>query len=87
MKKLYALILLFVLSCGIAWAEMVNINTATMEELSSLNGIGESKAAAIIEYREKIGPFKSVDQITEVKGIGSKILEKIRDDISVGPDS
>ncbi|OCG69334.1 hypothetical protein A9G43_01080 [Gilliamella sp. Occ3-1] len=55
----------------------VNINTATAEELSKvLTGIGTSKAQKIIEYREKFGPFVSVEQLKEVSGIGQATLDK-----------
>ncbi len=61
----------------------ININTATVSELMTLDGIGEVKAKAIVEYREKNGYFKSIDDITLVKGIGEKTLEKNRDKITV----
>ena len=61
----------------------ININTASKETLMTLNGIGESKAQAIIDYRDEIGGFKSVDDITNVSGIGEKTLEKIKDKISI----
>ncbi|MWN31765.1 MULTISPECIES: ComEA family DNA-binding protein [unclassified Gilliamella] len=55
----------------------VNINTATAEELSKvLTGIGANKAQKIIEYREKFGPFVSVEQLKEVSGIGQATLDK-----------
>ena len=56
----------------------VNLNTASLEQLISLPGVGKKKAAAIIEYRTKNGKFESVDDIVNVKGIGKKILEKLR---------
>ncbi|AVP98301.1 topoisomerase [Ahniella affigens] len=56
----------------------ININTASTTELETLNGVGAAKAKAIVEYREKHGPFKSVDQLAEVKGIGEKLVEKNR---------
>ncbi len=62
---------------------LVNINTAGLEELKTLNGIGDVKAQAVIDYRNAHGPFSSAEQITEVKGIGEKTLEKIRDYITV----
>lgn len=62
----------------------VNINTASKEELTTLDGIGEKYAERIIETREKRGGFTSVEQITEVKGIGQKRFEKIKDEITVG---
>ncbi|RMD71121.1 MAG: ComEA family DNA-binding protein [Gammaproteobacteria bacterium] len=64
--------------------EAIDINTATAEQLETLPGIGPKKAQAIIDYREKHGPFQSVDDLTKVPGIGQKILEKIRDKITVG---
>jgi competence protein ComEA len=63
----------------------VNINTATKDELVALPGIGPAKAQAILDYRKANGPFKSVDDLRHVKGIGAKRLEKLRADISVGP--
>ncbi|MCI5668886.1 MAG: helix-hairpin-helix domain-containing protein, partial [Oscillospiraceae bacterium] len=55
----------------------VNIHTATAEQLTALDGIGESKANAIIQYREQHGDFKSIDDLLNVPGIGEKILEGI----------
>lgn len=58
-------------------SESININTASLEELSSkLKGIGKAKAAAIIEWRETNGKFQSLEDVDEVKGIGSATLEK-----------
>ncbi len=54
---------------------VININTASEEELTKIKGIGTKKSKAIIAYREKIGQFKSVDQLTEVEGIGQGILD------------
>lgn len=64
-------------------AGVININTASSSELQGLTGIGEVKARAIIEYREQNGGFSSVDELINVKGIGEKTLEKIRDKITV----
>lgn len=61
----------------------VNINTATSQELQTLSGIGESKAGKIIAYREANGAFSSVDELTNVSGIGDKTLESIRDAICI----
>ncbi|TYR82346.1 ComEA family DNA-binding protein [Priestia megaterium] len=61
----------------------VNINTASLEELQTLNGIGPSKAQAIISYREQHGLFKKADDLREVSGIGEKSFEKIQNDITV----
>jgi competence protein ComEA len=56
----------------------VNVNTASVEELTLLPGIGESRAKAVIEARKRRGGFKSVDELLEVKGIGDASLEKLR---------
>jgi len=62
---------------------LININTADEAALRSLPGIGSSKAKAIIEYRESYGEFTSVTEITNVKGIGNKLLEKLKSQIAV----
>jgi len=64
-------------------AAVVNVNTATLEELVRLPGIGESKARAILEHRKEHGAFKSVDQLREVKGIGDAALERIRPQVVI----
>lgn len=61
----------------------ININEASKEELTKLSGIGDSKALKIIEYRNSNGPFKTIDEIKNVKGIGNSIFEKIKDYITV----
>ncbi len=61
----------------------ININTATKEELLLLNGIGEAKAEAIIEYRTKNGNFTNVEDIKNVSGIGDAAFEKIKDQITL----
>lgn len=61
----------------------ININTASAAELMALDGIGEVKAAAIVEYRREHGEFRSVDELLNVKGIGEKTLEKNRSRITV----
>ena len=60
---------------------IVNINSATLEELKTLNGIGDSKAKSIIEYREQNGGFKSKEDIKNVSGIGEKMFERIKEQI------
>lgn len=62
---------------------LVNINTANTDELQTLNGIGPSKASAIISYREESGLFQTVDDLGQVSGIGEKSLEKIKAQITV----
>ncbi|MFS0668890.1 helix-hairpin-helix domain-containing protein [Peribacillus frigoritolerans] len=62
---------------------LVNLNTATQEDLQTLTGIGPSKANAILEYRETAGKFKEVDELKQVTGIGDKTFERLRDSISV----
>ncbi len=61
----------------------VSINTATLEQLQSLSGIGESKAKAIIKYREEHGNFSKIEDIMNVTGIGEKVFEQIKDSITV----
>lgn len=61
----------------------VNINSADMEELMRLDGIGEVLAQRIIDYREEHGPFESIGDITNVSGIGAKKFEAIREHITV----
>lgn len=60
----------------------ININTATKEELMTLPGIGESKADDIIKYREANGQFKSIEELTNINGIGENILAKIKENIT-----
>ena len=68
----------------LAFAGQVDINTADAETISAeLNGIGLSKAKAIVDYRKKHGPFRSVADVTLVKGIGERTLERNRKDIKV----
>lgn len=62
---------------------LLNINSASAEELETLSGIGPQMAQRIIQYREKHGNFTSVDALTEVKGLGEKTLEKLKPFITV----
>ena len=62
---------------------LININTATIEQLQTLTGIGESKANAIIEYRNKNGKFKKIEDIKNVTGIGEVLFEKIKNNITI----
>lgn len=63
--------------------KIININTADAEELETLPGIGPATAAKIIEYREKVGIIRSVDELLNVSGIGEKKLEAIREIIKL----
>lgn len=62
---------------------LISINTATIEELMSLDGVGESKAKAIVEYREKNGPFEQIEDLLNVSGIGDSLLAKIKENITL----
>ena len=62
---------------------IVNINTATLEELQTLKGIGKKKAEAILQYRKEHGSFHSKEDLLQVKGIGKKALEAIESQVSV----
>ncbi|MEF3168649.1 MAG: helix-hairpin-helix domain-containing protein [Deltaproteobacteria bacterium] len=82
LKNLVRSFLLALLLAVPAFAR-VDINTADQATLEAVKGLGPAKAAAIIEYRNAHGKFKSVDELTNVKGIGPKILEKIKDQVEV----
>lgn len=83
MKSILSSIVLFLAGIGLAMAA-VNINTASVDELNAVKGIGPSKAKAIVEYRDKNGPYKTVDDLKEVKGFGDKSVDKLRSELSVG---
>ena len=63
--------------------DVININTANLEQLMKISGVGKTKAEAIISYREKNGDFKKKEDITKVRGIGKATFEKIKDKIEV----
>lgn len=79
-------LLMALLAPPLAWsAGMVNINTADAETLAaSLSGVGMSRAQAIVDYRGAHGPFKSVEDLATVRGIGMKIVERNRSSITLG---
>lgn len=80
-----SLLLSLVLATSAFAADKVDINTAPAAELAEvLNGVGQSKAEAIVAYRDQHGPFKSADQLAEVKGIGLRTVDKNRDRIELG---
>ncbi|EOB75851.1 competence ComEA helix-hairpin-helix repeat region domain protein, partial [Neisseria meningitidis 98005] len=80
MKKMFVLFCML-FSCAFSLAA-VNINAASQQELEALPGIGPAKAKAIAEYRAQNGAFKSVDDLTKVKGIGPAVLAKLKDQAS-----
>jgi len=72
--------------CAPSWAGTtgkINLNKATAAELSQLKGIGMKYAERIVEYRDKNGPFKQIEDLLKVQGIGPKTLEKNKDRITV----
>ena len=82
LRTLLAFLLLF--TSAFAFAAPVDVNTADAETLAqAMHGIGIRKAQAIVDYRQKNGPFKSLDELTNVKGIGKKTLEVNRETITV----
>ena len=80
----FSILSLSILALGSASAAPVNINQADAKEIArSLNGIGLKKAQAIVAYRDQHGYFTAADQLSLVKGIGEKLVLKIRDDIQL----
>ena len=67
----------------VASIEKININQADAKALTTLTGIGKDRAVKIVEYREKNGPFKKIEDLMKVKGIGKKIFEKNKHLLSV----
>ncbi len=87
MKALRPLVLAALLAAGIGplAAAPVDINSADAATLAAaINGVGPSRAAAIVSYREANGPFASVDELSAIKGIGPKLIERNREVLSVG---
>jgi competence protein ComEA len=82
MKKLLLTFISLIISTSIAMAT-VNLNTATKDDLDGVKGIGPVKAQSIIDYRKKNGSFKSVDELENVKGFGSKSVKKLRSELIV----
>ena len=81
MNRLLAFFVALMAFVGLALGA-VNVNTATQSELEALHGIGPVKAKAIIDYRAKHGPFKSLEELDKVPGIGKATLEKMRPDVT-----
>lgn len=87
-KTLCALALCFAMGLPAIAATPVNVNKADAQTIAtSLDGIGMSKAEAIVAYRDAHGPFKNVDEVGKVKGIGAKTLARNRDAIRLTGDS
>ena len=82
MRSVILSVILFMFMVTAAWAK-VNINTASSTELETLQGIGPSKAEAIVKYREANGKFQKAGDIVLVKGIGDKLFKKISEEIEV----
>ncbi|MBN4063632.1 ComEA family DNA-binding protein [Cardiobacterium sp. AH-315-I02] len=79
-----ALLFSLVLFSSAAFAGKVNINNASAEQIATtMTGIGESKAKAIVDYRKSHGKFKSIQDLENVDGIGSKTVEKNKDKITL----
>ena len=70
-----------------ATAKKVNINTANLEDLQTLPRIGEKVAQRIIDYRKEHGPFKKIEELMKVQGIGEKIFKLLKDKIEVGSEA
>ena len=87
MKKMRQWLFAAAVACPIVGAAgPVDVNSADAETISAeLTGIGMSKAAAIVEHREKNGPFRSADDLILVKGIGERTVEINRENILLGP--
>ncbi|REG84381.1 ComEA family DNA-binding protein [Marinomonas pollencensis] len=81
-----ASLLMFMLSPLLAFAaQPLDINTATADQIAAvMSGVGAKKAQAIVAYRAENGPFKSVDQLSEVKGLGDALVERNRDLVQAG---
>ncbi len=83
LTRIFTLLILMLVS-GLAAADMINLNTADANSLAkTMDGIGLTKAQAIVAYRDQHGGFSSVDQLLQVKGIGKKTLDRNRDKISL----
>jgi competence protein ComEA len=83
MKTIKLILSVILLSfSSLLYAAQVNVNTADAETLSSeLSGVGQNKAEAIVSYREQHGPYKNVEELTNVKGIGTATIDKNRSKI------
>ena len=71
-------------SAAVASTEVVNLNSATAAQIASLPGIGLKTAELVVQYRTKNGPFKKIEEVMNVRGIGEKSFLKIKDRLTVG---
>lgn len=84
-KRFLLIVASLLLGSSLAVADPVDINTANADQISQgMVGIGKVKAASIVQDREKNGAFKSIDELTRVKGIKSATIDKNRDRVTVG---
>lgn len=82
MKRIIGSLLAGLMFSVSAWAVM-DLNTATQSELETVKGIGPAKAKQIVEFRQKNGPFKSVDALADVKGFGKASVAKVKGELTV----
>lgn len=75
--------LLFTLPALLFAGELINVNTADKDLLMSIKGVGEKRAEAIINYREQNGPFKNIEQLAEIKGLGQYFVDTNREKLVV----
>ncbi len=84
LRRIFAIFVL-VLSSAVAWAGSVNINKADAQHLATaIKGVGPKTALAIVAYREQHGPYRSVDELMKIKGIGPVTIEKNKDRLTIG---
>ena len=83
MRKLLVILVACFAFAGVSFAG-VDLNSATQAQLETVKGIGPAKAKAIIEYRSKSGPFKTVDDLDNVPGFGKATVDKVRAEVTVG---
>jgi competence protein ComEA len=86
-KKLAVFVLATIVTCALIVlpalaGQKLNINTASVEDLIKIKGIGQKKANAIVDYREAYGPFKTIEDVRNVKGIGNKLFESMKSQIT-----
>jgi competence protein ComEA len=83
-RALVQMLIVGLMPAAAAWAGPVNVNTADASTIArELDGIGPAKAAAIVEYRQKNGPFRAAEDLLKVEGIGQKVLDQNRGNIRV----